>query len=100
MRHVVLIAVFTVLSMQAAQAQEPIVILGRPTNRTITANVVMDRAGSFALAYGKRSEQYSDTTELRVTEAGVPVVLELSKLSETRCITTVCCIVLVPLEHG
>lgn len=63
-------------------AQDPIVILGRPTNRTITANIVMDRAGSVCIAYGKRSEQYSDTSAVFSAEAGVPVVVELSKLSE------------------
>lgn len=65
-----------------ANAQDPIVILGRPTNRTITANVLMDRAGSFCIAYGKRSEQYTDTTAPQSADAGVPVVIELSKLSE------------------
>ncbi len=77
-----LLVIVALVSAVAIQAQDPIVILGRPTNRTITANVVMDRAGSVCIAYGKRSEQYADTSAPQSAESGVPVVIELSKLSE------------------
>lgn len=82
MKHTLLALVLTIVSAFSAQAQDPIVILGRPTNRTITANVVMSKTGSVCIAYGKRSEQYADTSAVQSAEAGVPVVIELSKLSE------------------
>ena len=61
------------------------VILGRPTDRSITASLLSDRTGDVWLEYGTQSGSYPLTSAHVSLQAGVPANLELPGLqADTR----------------
>ena len=76
----IIIALFILLAASSATAQEPIVILGRPTDVSMTANVHAERSTDVRLVVGTTRDQYTDTTEPKSIAADVPLVEELKGL--------------------
>ncbi|MGA0833844.1 MAG: metallophosphoesterase, partial [Candidatus Kapaibacteriota bacterium] len=77
MRSVLLLLL---ISTTIASAQTFTIILGRPTDRSVTASVRFDRDVTVAIEHGTTSGTYSASTSSHVTEAGVPVEIDLLDL--------------------
>lgn len=60
--------------------QSPNIILGRPTQRTITASILFDQQTYYALEYGKGPGVYTLMTPERIAAAGQPEEAEMDKL--------------------
>jgi hypothetical protein len=56
------------------------VILGRPTDRSVTANLLLDRNRETSIEYGTRSGAYTLKTALSKVEAGKPLEVQLEGL--------------------
>lgn len=69
------------LFMISGVAQTPTVILGRPTNSSVTTTVLFDQKVSFQVEYGTTSGMYTAITGLSAAEAGVPFQQEIQGLN-------------------
>lgn len=63
------------------KAQEKSIILGRPTNNSVTASILFDQNVDFYLEYGLQSGQYNTTTNQQSNVANVPDEIELTNLN-------------------
>jgi hypothetical protein len=70
---------FAFLSLNVS-AQERSIILGRPTDSSITASVFFATANEYFLEYGTEAGVYSTTTPTIRNSAGVPDEVEIGKL--------------------
>ena len=50
------------ISYQKNQAQQKSIILGRPTNTSITANILFDQNVNYFLEYGLQTGNYTNTS--------------------------------------
>lgn len=64
-----------------AWAQSPSVILGRPTDTSITASILFDQSVDFYLEYGTQSGNYPLTTNTISNTANVPDEVDLHNLT-------------------
>ncbi len=64
----------------ASNAQTNNIILGRPTDTTITASVMFDQSAQFYLQYGTVSGNYTNTTPVTNAVANTPDEIELKNL--------------------
>ena len=81
---VVLVSLF-LGTISASQAQATVddfsVLLGRPTDESILANIIPDEDGDLYIQYGTTSGSYSGQTSTVTVTAGEPVELVLSGLA-------------------
>jgi phosphodiesterase/alkaline phosphatase D-like protein len=61
-------------------AQNNNIILGRPTDTTISASVMFDQSAQFYLQYGTISGNYTNTTLLTNAVANTPDEIDLKNL--------------------
>ena len=62
------------------QAQEKSIILGRPTNSSITASILFDQNMQYYLEYGMQSDTYTNTTMVYNNTLNVPDEIDLNGL--------------------
>lgn len=62
-------------------AQEPNILLGRPTDRSITLNLLPIADGFFYCEYGKSKDEYPEKTRIYPLEANKPLVININGLS-------------------
>ena len=65
--------------LSASNAQTNNIILGRPTDTTITASVMFDQSAQFYLQYGTVSGNYTNTTPVNNAVANTPDEIDLKK---------------------
>lgn len=68
-------------SVQKISEFEGSIILGRPTNTSITANIVSNISADVYLAYGNKSNSYNQKTEIKSVNTESPITLEMTNLS-------------------
>jgi len=68
-------------STLSATAQNHSIILGRPTDTSITASVMFDQRMEFILEYGTQSGQYVSFSKTRIAEINTPDEADLVGLS-------------------
>ncbi len=61
-------------------AQAPMIILGRPTDNTVTASVLFSQAMDFECVYGLKAGTYTDTIPPRASLANVPDLVLFTNL--------------------
>ena len=66
---------------QQLSGQTYSLILGRPTDKSITINLLFDQNVNFYIEYGTTSGQYSKSTSTLTTIANIPYTLELNDLT-------------------
>ena len=66
--------------LSASNAQTNNIILGRPTDTTITASVMFDQSAQFYLQYGTVSGNYTNTTPVNNAVANTPDEIDLKNL--------------------
>lgn len=74
------ITIFT-SNINSLQAQEKSIILGRPTDTSITASVMFDRPVQFYLEYGTQSGNYTNTTATYNASTNTPDEIDLRNLT-------------------
>lgn len=72
---------FFVLLVNLTKAQEKSIILGKPTNSSVTASILFDQNVDFYLEYGTQSTQYNLSTNQQSNLANVPDEIELTNLN-------------------
>ena len=76
---------FLLLCSTKIKAQEANIILGRPTNSSITASIMFEENVVFRFMYGTQSETYTDSTDEYFNEPNIPSEIDLQNLlSNTR----------------
>ncbi len=80
MKTVLLYFVFFVSSCIAVSAQNISEMLGRPTDSSVTLNVMIDSQADVYVEYGTAKGNYTNTTAVTGTVAGTPVEIKLSGL--------------------
>ncbi|MBU6324841.1 MAG: metallophosphoesterase [Bacteroidetes bacterium] len=73
-------ALFLVLA-EGASAQSPNIILGRPTDTSVTASIMFTTAQFCYVEYGAAPSSYSNTTPIMQLQANVPEELLINKLN-------------------
>ncbi len=81
MKKIPLLLFICLGSLHVLQAQNKSIILGRPTNNAITANILFDQSVSFYLEYGSSPGIYSNTTPTINNVANVPDDVDIQNLS-------------------
>ena len=71
---------FLSLSQKLAVAQNYNIILGRPTNTSVTASVLFNQNAQFYLTYGTQSNIYTNSTSVFSTLANVPDEIDINNL--------------------
>ena len=70
-----------VIYANSISAQDYSIILGRPTDTSMTANIMFDLSGQFYLKWGTQSGTYIDSTALLTYTARVPYVVDMNNLT-------------------
>jgi hypothetical protein len=81
MKPTTLCALLCVLFSKADYAQLPTVILGRPTDHSITASVLANGTMQYFIEYGTQSGNYSGTTSELSNTPGIPDEIEIPGLA-------------------
>ncbi len=68
-------------SILAVNAQEKSIILGRPTDNSITASILFDQNVTYYLEYGTQPGNYTQTTASFTNQLNVPDEIDLSNLT-------------------
>ena len=55
------------------------ILLGRPTNESVTANIIPDHNAEFYIEYGKTSGSYSDQTSTFSATTDVPIEIVIGE---------------------
>ena len=61
-------------------AQKPNIILGRPTDTSITASIMFDKASEWYVEYGTMPGIYAQTSKTIQAEPGIPFELDINQL--------------------
>ncbi|MGA1435627.1 MAG: fibronectin type III domain-containing protein, partial [Candidatus Kapaibacteriota bacterium] len=80
MKKSILLSILSCLTMFTAKAQLPNIILGRPTDTSITASVLFDKSAEWYVEYGKSPGVYGSTSKTVQAEQGIPFELDLTGL--------------------
>lgn len=80
MRKSILLSILTCLTMFTSKAQLPNIILGRPTDTSITASVLFDKSAEWYVEYGTSPGVYGSTSKTVQAEQGIPFELDLTGL--------------------
>lgn len=83
MRYLLLILVFFAVKFNL-KAQTFTVVLGKPTQNSITANIVFSSDVDFYIEYGPDSTNLANTLNLTSAQAHIPKIIELSDLVVNR----------------
>ncbi|MEY2898526.1 MAG: hypothetical protein RL138_579 [Bacteroidota bacterium] len=75
-----LFAILLIFSTTKLSAQNYNIILGRPTDTSITASILFDNSTSFYLEYGTNSTTYSNQTPTFNISGGVPMEVDIKAL--------------------
>ena len=75
-----LVSFFTVFYSPFSSAQQPAIILGRATDKSVTASILCSKNTAFYIRYGRQSGVYTDVTENMVAEATIPIKKEIPGL--------------------
>ena len=75
------ITLFCCFSILQVNSQTYSIILGRPTDKTITFNILFDQNVNFYIEYGTSTSNYTKTTSTQTSAANIPNTIELSDLS-------------------
>lgn len=70
-----------VLAVQLLKGQNINVILGRPTDTSITASILLDQNSNYFLEYGTTSGSYSNNTSTYAASANIPDEVDLHNLN-------------------
>ncbi len=73
--------IFTILVSKLGYSQSKGIILGRPTDQTITASILFDTQKQFYIEYGTQSGVYSQNTAVITGVSGTPYELEIQNLT-------------------
>lgn len=73
--------VYFLLSVVYLQAQNQTIILGRPTDKSVTASILFDRVVQFYLEYGTQKGNYPNTTSTFTNKANVPDEVDMTGLA-------------------
>jgi hypothetical protein len=68
------------ISFQKNQAQQKSIILGRPTNTSITASILFDQNVNYYLEYGLQTGNYTNTSIIYTNASNVPDEIDLTGL--------------------
>lgn len=79
-RFKLLLMMFTQVYASTATGQNYTLILGRPTDNSVTMNVLFDQAADVYWEYGTVTGNYSKATEVTVASKDVPIEIEISGL--------------------
>lgn len=79
--RVLLGILFISVNTDYLQAQEKSIILGRPTDTSITASVMFDRPVQYYLEYGKQSGSYTSTSNIYISATNTPDEIDIRNLT-------------------
>lgn len=79
MKKVVSLSLFA-LAVHFGQAQNCNIILGRPTNTSVTASILFDQAVQYYFEYGKQPSTYTSISPIYNTTAGKPDETDITGL--------------------
>jgi Secretion system C-terminal sorting domain/Calcineurin-like phosphoesterase len=71
----------SILSTQSVSAQLNSIILGRPTDTSMTASIMFDQNADFYLQFGSQSGVYTDSTSVVSCNAGTPFFAVMRNLT-------------------
>ena len=77
-KHLLLFLIILLPSLSNAQNYN--IILGRPTDNSVTASVMLNQASTFYICYGTQSSNYTDSTNTFSNTANIPVEVDLTNL--------------------
>jgi hypothetical protein len=77
----VILLFFLIPTFLSLRAQTPNIVLGRPTDKSITINILFDANVIIYIEYGKTPGFYSDKTQETSIDANIPFVEVLTNLS-------------------
>jgi hypothetical protein len=63
-----------------SKAQQFNIVLGRPTNNSVTASVMFDQINTFYICYGTQPSSYTDSTSIFSNTPNIPVEVDLTNL--------------------
>ncbi len=69
-----------VFAAQMLQAQQPSIILGRPTATSIRASILFSSTARCYLVYGNKQGIAQDSTDIQNAQAGVPLIVDVHGL--------------------
>ncbi len=72
---------FCFFIFESLQAQNRSIILGRPTDTSITASILFDRNVEYYFEYGTQTGNYTNQTSITSNTANIPDEYDFSKLS-------------------
>jgi hypothetical protein len=78
-KHIITTLLFC-FAIQFSNAQTYSIILGRPTDKSITLNIIFDQNVNFYIEYGTSSSIYTKNTATITNSANTPNVIELPDL--------------------
>jgi len=76
-----LLASFFIVAAKSASAQNKSIILGRPTDNSITASILFDQSMQYYLEYGTVSGVYTNTTTTYTNTVNIPDEIDITGLS-------------------
>jgi hypothetical protein len=71
-----IILLFPCLTPFHSIAQQYNIVLGRPTNNSVTASVMLNQSSTFYLCYGTQSSTYTDSTNTFSNTPNIPVEVD------------------------
>lgn len=76
-----LIGLFSIISTNTLVAQTPNIILGRPTDTSMTANIIFDQNVQYYFEYGKQKGVYTNQTATFNNQANTPDEIDMRNLT-------------------
>jgi hypothetical protein len=74
----------SLFTIKHANAQNYSIVLGRPTDTSITVNVMFDRTMDLKIEYGVQSNSYVNASSSFTTQPNLPIEIQLSNLQPNK----------------